>query len=121
MLADAGVAEPSLDRIEHAARALGWNGNSSAIRSATWVAKRDGHLRAAGHGHYALREWLPAREPAGLPDGDGRSLSAEVSASSAAREPGADDTTRDALAECVGRLAYVVEELKDAVGGLARK
>ena len=90
MLANAGVSEPSLDRIEYAARALGWDGNSRSLRSAAWDAERDGHLRTAGHGHYALRE---------------------------AAQPG--EAAEDALAGCVSRLAEVVDELKDAVVGLA--
>lgn len=133
MLADAGVAEPSLDRIEHAAKALGWNGNSRSLRSAAWVAERDGHLRVAGHGRYRLREAArsgsraypgiesppgpPAESVAGMPDERLTEMPSEGPGGLPTREP----TTRDALVECVGRLAYVVEELKDAVVGLARK
>ena len=122
MLVAAGVAEPSLDQIEYAAKALGWNGNSKSLRSAAWIAKREGLLMAAGHGRYRLAEAaplgnLPAQQPAAglLVNEPG-----DVPADSPANDPVSVPTAMgsdDALAECVKRLADVVEELRDAVRG----
>lgn len=107
MLAGAGVTEPSLDSIEHAARSLGWEGNRQSLRSSVWTAKGGGLLHSPQHGRYSL------------PDpGEAAVESEPVGATKPAQEPPSHD--RDALAACVERLADVVGELKQAVEGLAR-
>lgn len=116
MLAGAGVTEPSLDSIEHAARSLGWEGNRQSLRSSVWTAKGGGLLHSPQHGRYSLPdpgEAAVESEPVGA-----TKPAQELGAVKPAQEPPSHD--RDALAACVERLADVVGELKQAVEGLAR-
>lgn len=127
MLADAGIAEPSLESIEHAAKALGWDGNSKSFRSAVRVAKRDELLLAAGHGRYRLPDaTVPGSLPTQQPGGP---MVKEPAEHPPVQEPPSNPVTAPTpagspevdLANCVTRLADVVAELKDAVDGLAAR
>lgn len=104
MLGQAGVTGASLDRIEHAARALGWNGNSKSLRSAVWIAKREGLLVSERKGHYRL----PDTSPVPLNEEPANSGSAVPNVPHGTQDRDVHDT-----------LAASVEKLADAVAGLA--
>ena len=111
MLGQAGVTDASLDSIEHAARALGWNGNSRSLRSAVWNAKEEGLLVSERQGHYRLPDTSPVRLNAGSAD----SGSAVPNAT-----PAQGRDVHDPLAASVDKLADAVANLADALGGLSQ-
>lgn len=111
MLGQAGVTDASLDRIEHAVRALGWNGNSKSLRSAAWIAKKEGLLVSERKGHYRLPDTSPVRLDAGSAD----SGSAVPDAT-----PAQGRDVHDPLAASVDKLADAVASLAEALGGLSQ-
>ena len=111
MLGQAGVTGASLDRIEHAARALGWNGNSKSLRSAVWIAKREGLLVSERKGHYRL----PGTSPVRLNAEPANSGSAVPDVPPATQ----DRDVHDTLAASVEKLADAVTGLAEALGGLS--